>query len=171
MSASRQVRTRQRYGIWADFPGCCRGDFHPDLCTDTIESTSKDDLDRLREWVHVQLERHLNLPGGFAVDIALAAIIGTIIAVNKRNSKDNPTAHPYACVWWMSFADSAIMTGFLLIVASAIALGCRMRAEGRTMYERRDARIFAQDLFIALVLAIPFSLLNTLVNWVHPVEI
>jgi len=118
--------------------------------------------------VHVQLERHLNLPSIFAVNIALAAIISTVIAVNKHNWYDNPTAHPHARLWGMSFEESTLMTGFLLIVVSSGALGLRMRAEGRRMCNKRDVRIFAQDLFIALVLAIPFSLLNTFVNWVHP---
>jgi len=121
--------------------------------------------------VHVQLEKYLNLPGVFALNVVPTAIISTVIAVNKHNWKDNPTMHPYARVWGLSFEEAAFMTGFLLIVISSGALGLRMRAEGRRMCNKRDVRIFAQDLFVALLVAIPFSLLNTFVNWVHPKEI
>jgi len=118
--------------------------------------------------VHVQLESYLNLPSVFAINIALAAIISAVIAVNKHNWYDNPAAHPYARLWGMSFEESTFMTGFSLIIVSSGALGLRMRAEGRRKCNKQDVRIFAQDLFIALDLAIPFSLLNTFVNWVHP---
>jgi len=116
----------------------------------------------------VQLERHLNLPGVFAASLIPAAIIGTVIAMNRHNWEDNPAAHPYARLWWMSFVDATVMTVFLFIVASGIAVRLRMIAEGRSVCTRRDVRIFAQDLFIALVSVNFLSLVNTFVSWVYP---